>query len=707
MHTLKTTKLNILIILCFIIFSGMNVIAQPYDGWLYTSGNRIYKSDGTVFKGRGANIFDTRSCWAGAYNIPDVAEVKRRIDELVDDWGADFMRLCLESHDPLEPNMVHGMPVQDDSDYIDDIIEIVEHVGTRDSAYILVSVWVDPSLDESTGWPTNATIAAWRLLVPALANYPYVLFGICNEPRGNSNGNEDATVLAWMNDVVTAIREEEIIAGCNEHIITAQGTRGYARYLGYYVDHPVTAAGGTNIAYETHCYDHENKFNERFIDPAEHIPVLIGEFGPSYMTLDECELMMDLADSLQIPYSAWSFHHNCAPNLLVDNSGGGNGPGMDLVPTEWGEVLRNHLLGIEVPKIEDLIVNPSRVSNQVNTEITISATITNEGGEVEAVTVDLSELGGGSEVDMSKSGDVYSASYTVNAGLAAGVKSISITALNEQGWNKTKSIDVQVVILASEDLIIYNDNETLIEFIWGSNGTLNEVSGGAYEGSEHYHFDYAISGWYANFGLSLNNFGGEGTGYDFTGYGSLKLACKITGTANAVIKLNDADGTSASSSVEITGLNNNYQVFEIPLSSFSGMVLNDVAELQIDLSGIQNESGSFYIDDIFLVSDLAGIDQFKSDKNNFALSQNFPNPFSESTTISFNAPESGHYSLKIYDITNREVAVLLDNRVSAGNHSFAWNGTNSAGQSIRSGIYFYQLKTSNDTVETKKILLLR
>src|SRR5687768_6972411 len=55
----------------------------PPSGWLFTSGNRILNSDGTIWKARGANIFDTRSCNACAYQPPNVAEVNRRVNELV------------------------------------------------------------------------------------------------------------------------------------------------------------------------------------------------------------------------------------------------------------------------------------------------------------------------------------------------------------------------------------------------------------------------------------------------------------------------------------------------------------------------------------------------------------------------------------------------------------------------------------------------
>jgi hypothetical protein len=52
---------------------------------------------------------------------------------------------------------------------------------------------------------------------------------------------------------------------------------------------------------------------------------------------------MQRAEAAEIPYLAWTFHGRCPPNLLVDNSGGGCGVGMDLVPTAFGQKIKTRL----------------------------------------------------------------------------------------------------------------------------------------------------------------------------------------------------------------------------------------------------------------------------------------------------------------------------------------------------------------------------
>lgn len=68
------------------------------DRWLRTEQHHLVPADGSVWRGRGANVHDTRSCNACTWYEPDVGEVLRRIDELVDGWGANFIRLDLESY---------------------------------------------------------------------------------------------------------------------------------------------------------------------------------------------------------------------------------------------------------------------------------------------------------------------------------------------------------------------------------------------------------------------------------------------------------------------------------------------------------------------------------------------------------------------------------------------------------------------------------
>jgi photosystem II stability/assembly factor-like uncharacterized protein len=85
----------------------------------------------------------------------------------------------------------------------------------------------------------------------------------------------------------------------------------------------------------------------------------------------------------------------------------------------------------------------------------------------------------------------------------------------------------------------------------------------------------------------------------------------------------------------------------------------------------------------------------------FNLGQNYPNPFNPVTTISFTLPSKSIVSLKVFDLIGREVATIVSEEMSVGNHSKQWNASK-----FSSGIYFYRLQSGSYT-ETKKLLLLK
>jgi len=85
----------------------------------------------------------------------------------------------------------------------------------------------------------------------------------------------------------------------------------------------------------------------------------------------------------------------------------------------------------------------------------------------------------------------------------------------------------------------------------------------------------------------------------------------------------------------------------------------------------------------------------------FVLEQNYPNPFNPTTKIQFSLPSEADVNLRVFDILGREVSTLINERMSAGNHSTEWNAVN-----VSAGTYFYMLSVGNQ-IETKKMLLLK
>lgn len=91
----------------------------------------------------------------------------------------------------------------------------------------------------------------------------------------------------------------------------------------------------------------------------------------------------------------------------------------------------------------------------------------------------------------------------------------------------------------------------------------------------------------------------------------------------------------------------------------------------------------------------------------FTLMQNYPNPFNPVTNITFSIPQNGTVKLAVYDITGREVSMLLNGYLNAGIYNYDWNASNMA-----SGVYFYNMvfisnSSSFRFSETKKMVLVK
>lgn len=84
-----------------------------------------------------------------------------------------------------------------------------------------------------------------------------------------------------------------------------------------------------------------------------------------------------------------------------------------------------------------------------------------------------------------------------------------------------------------------------------------------------------------------------------------------------------------------------------------------------------------------------------------SLAQNYPNPFNPSTVINYSIAEGGYVTLKVYDITGREVASVVNEDKPAGKYSVPFNGSR-----LASGVYFYILRNGS-FVQTKKFMLVK
>ncbi|MEM8489087.1 MAG: T9SS type A sorting domain-containing protein [Bacteroidota bacterium] len=85
----------------------------------------------------------------------------------------------------------------------------------------------------------------------------------------------------------------------------------------------------------------------------------------------------------------------------------------------------------------------------------------------------------------------------------------------------------------------------------------------------------------------------------------------------------------------------------------------------------------------------------------FALAQNFPNPFSGSTTITYQVPQPTQVKIRVYDVLGQEVQLLSNQTVPAGKHEVAWDAENQP-----SGVYFIVME-AGAVIKTKTAFLIK
>jgi Cellulase (glycosyl hydrolase family 5) len=319
-------------------------------GWLYTSGNKVYLSDGTssgkVWMGRGVNIDDIFLCgyddtlWMTS---PDET-LETIVSGLVSAWMPTFIRVSLGMDS--DPTVVSWLtsPAQ----YKTPMTNVIDAIGKNSGVYVLVTLRSDVTMigqdetdgdPEATGLPSdsmttpNATMfptgtdAVYVALVDSFASSSFVMFGLTNEPGGDKL--TDATISAAMNHAVGVIRAEEDRLHVPHHIVSAQGN-GWTSDISFYSTTPLPY---DNVVYEVHGYPPMASGYTY-----SNIPVILGEYG-SLTSSTAATLYADL-ESKQIPNLAWDFepYSDCAPDLVnVTDSA------TMLTPTSWGSIVMGYL----------------------------------------------------------------------------------------------------------------------------------------------------------------------------------------------------------------------------------------------------------------------------------------------------------------------------------------------------------------------------
>ncbi len=118
--------------------------------------------------------------------------------------------------------------------------------------------------------------------------------------------------------------------------------------------------------------------------------------------------------------------------------------------------------------------------------------------------------------------------------------------------------------------------------------------------------------------------------------------------------------------------------------------------------GYSSASGAAY----FISNDETSIGKEIITNSNISDAVNHPNPFNPTTIISFSILDESNVDISIYNIKGQKVKQLVNDQLSAGEHSVVWDGRDDNEKTVGSGLYFYKIKTKDKEL-TKKMLLLK
>jgi len=188
-----------------------------------------------------------------------------------------------------------------------------------------------------------------------------------------------------------------------------------------------------------------------------------------------------------------------------------------------------------------------------------------------------------------------------------------------------------------------------------------------------------------------------------------------------IIFYDDRNTSSDSSGVFLarsTDAGNSWSEYEISDHNFRPSAIGGLGQGymgdNIDITSVgnklfpvwmDNSSGNFQIWSVPITIQSVGVDDdaYELIPLGFELKQNYPNPFNPNTVIEFSLPQSSDISLKVFDLTGKEVALLINEFTEAGNYKINFDA---AKLNISSGVYFYHLAT-NGYSETKPMILLK
>ena len=347
---------------------------------------------------------------------------------------------------------------------------------------------------------------------------------------------------------------------------------------------------------------------------------------------------------------------------------------------------------------------------QVNTEVNASADFTDPDiGDTHTALWDWGD-NSTSVGTVNQANDSVTGTHTYTA---AGVYTVTLTVTDEAGESDQSVFQFVVIFDPSAGFVtgggwIDSPPEACPDFCGGASGKAN------FGFVSEYKKGASVPTGQTQFQFKAGDLNFHSSSYDWLVIAGAKAMYKGTGTINGTgsysFQINAIDGQlNGGGGVDKFRIKTKEAGSGVIYDNQPGSGENDDPTTELGGGSIKIHNGG----NGNQAPSMAAAEDELSLPQSYFLSQNHPNPFNPSTTISFQIPEKDDglqaipTSLKIYDVRGRLVRTLMDESLLPGSYSVHWDGSDGNGEQVSSGIYFYTITAGSEFTEMKKMLVLK
>ena len=146
--------------------------------------------------------------------------------------------------------------------------------------------------------------------------------------------------------------------------------------------------------------------------------------------------------------------------------------------------------------------------------------------------------------------------------------------------------------------------------------------------------------------------------------------------------------------------------FFVLMIAFSIQAMAQSDALLIKLKSGQTDTIAISLIQKIQFENILSVNENQPSGTNLSIKGNYPNPFSEQTSLEFEIANSGNIEIIIYDNSGKQIQTLKCENCQAGKNSLQWNCLDLNNNRVQSGVYYYEVRFGTE-VQAKKMILVK